>query len=344
MNPALPFVSVIMPIRNESAFLAKSLGSVLRQDYPSDRLEVIVADGMSDDGTREMVETLRKDHPNLILIDNPGRIVPTGLNVAIERARGDVIIRIDGHAEVATDFVRQNVALLEERPEAWAVGGPIVHTGRTTFARAVAVAMSHPLGVGMATHHFPGYEGYVEGAPFPALRRWVFGRIGSFDERLVRNQDDEFNYRIAQAGGKSYVSPRVRYVYYVRESPRKLFRQYFQYSFWRIPVIRKHKRPTTLRQLVPPFFFAGVLALLAAGLALKSVWVALALPGSYAAVLLLLGLSLVPRVGWKVGLLVPVAVATMHVAYALGIGYGLFSTAFRPHSWDHAGSMSALSR
>jgi GT2 family glycosyltransferase len=333
-----------MPIRNEASHIRRGLAAVFAQDYPANRMEVIVADGMSTDGTRDILAELARKHVQLAVIDNPGRIVSTGLNAAIERARGEIIIRVDGHAEIATDFVRQNVALLSEHPEAWMVGGPIVHAGRSRFARAVAVAMSHPLGVGMATHHFSHYEGYVEGAPFPALRRWVFSRVGNFDERLVRNQDDEFNYRIAQAGGKSYVSPRVRYVYYVRESPPKLFRQYVQYSFWRIPVIRKHRRPTTKRQIVPPVFFLAMLVLLVAGLALKNPWVALALPATYAATLLLLGLSLVPRAGFPVGLLVPVAIATMHLAYALGIGYGLFCAAFHPHAWDHSGSMSTLSR
>jgi glycosyltransferase involved in cell wall biosynthesis len=339
-----PFVSVVMPIRNEANFLDRSLGSVLAQDYPRDRFEIIVADGMSDDGTRELVERLRKDHAHLILVDNTGRIVPTGLNAGIACARGDVVIRIDGHAEVAPDFIRQNVALLEEHPDAWAVGGPITHKGRNTFGKAVALAMSSPLGVGLASHHFPGFEGYVGGAPFPALRKWIFERVGLFDANLVRNQDDEFNFRILQAGGKCYISPRVRSEYYVRESPRKLFRQYFQYSFWRIPVIRKHRRPTTLRQVVPPLFFGTMLALLVLGIVLKSAWVALTLPALYAVALLLLGLSTAPRAGIAVALLVPVAVATMHLAYAVGIAYGFFSAFFRPGAWDHAGTMAALSR
>jgi succinoglycan biosynthesis protein ExoA len=340
----LPLVTVVMPVRNEAGYIAANLAAILGQDYPADRLEIIVADGMSTDGTRDILAGLQRRHPQLIVIDNVGRIVSTGLNAAIERARGEIIIRIDGHAEIASDFVRQDVALLEEHPEAWVVGGPIVHAGRNAFARAAAIAMSHPLGVGLATHRFPDYEGYVEGAQFPALRRAVFGRVGKFDEQLVRNQDDEWNYRVGLAGGKIFISPRVRYVYYARESPRQLFRQYLQYSFWRIPVIRKHKRPTTPRQMVPPLFFLTLFVLLIAGLLLRSLVVTLALPAAYAAILLLMGLSVVPRAGWRVGLLMPLAVATMHTAYALGIAYGLFSSVFRPHGWSQSGRMSALSR
>jgi glycosyltransferase involved in cell wall biosynthesis len=340
----LPFVSVVMPVRNEAGFISKTLGGLFAQDYPRDRLEIIVADGMSDDGTRQTLAALVEQQPHLSVIDNPGRIVSTGLNAAIAQARGDIIIRIDGHAEIAADFIRQNVALLEEHPEAWVVGGPINHAGRNAFGKAVAIAMSHPAGVGMATHRFPDYEGYVEGAQFPAVRRWVFERVGTFDEQLVRNQDDELNYRITLAGGKSYVSPRVRYVYYVRDSPRKLFRQYLQYSFWRIPVIRKHKRPTTPRQMAPPLFFLAMLVLLIVGLALRQPLVALALPAAYLGVLLLIGVSQIPKAGLKVALLVPVAIAIMHVAYAMGIVLGLFSAVFRPHTWDHSGSMATLSR
>ncbi|HEX5470429.1 MAG TPA: hypothetical protein VFW73_01005, partial [Lacipirellulaceae bacterium] len=201
-----------------------------------------------------------------------------------------------------------------------------------------------PFGVGMASHRFADYEGYAEGAAFPAIRRWVFGRVGNFDEHLVRNQDDEWNFRVAQAGGKIYISPRVRYAYFVRDSVTRLFRQYFQYSFWRIPVIRKHKRPTTLRQIVPPLFFLTMLLLALAGIWLRQPLVALALPAVYCTVLVLVGISVIPKQGLAVASLVPVALATIHVAYALGLVYGFLAAIVYPRAWDHAGSMATLSR
>ncbi len=340
----MPFVSVVMIVRNEGPFIARSIEQVLAQDYPRDRMEIIVADGMSDDNTREVLAEYRAKYPFIQVVDNPKRIVASGLNVAIERAQGELIMRIDGHGEVATDFARQVVRLMDEHPEAWSGGGPIVHAGTNRFGEAVAVAMSHPLGVGLATHRFPNYEGYVEGAHFPTFRKWIFDRIGKFDEELVRTEDDEFNYRIAQAGGKIYVSPRVRYVYYVRETLGKLFRQYVQYSFWRIPVVRKHKKPTTLRQIVPPLFFLAMFLLAAVGAWMRQPIVALALPTIYLVALIAVGISVVPRKGLAVGCLVPVALATIHFAYALGIAYGLFALLFRPHAWDQSGTMSALNR
>jgi succinoglycan biosynthesis protein ExoA len=347
MNPHLdsrPLVSVVVPVRNEAGFIANLVQAILGQDYPADRLEVIVADGLSTDGTREILAGLQARHPPLSVVDNPGRIVSTGLNIAVARARGEVIIRIDGHALIAADFVRENVALLAAHPEAWSVGGPIRHGATTRFGKAVGVAMSHPLGVGNARHRYPGFEGYVEGAQFPAIRRWVFDRIGMFDERLVRNQDDEFNYRIRLAGGKIYVSPRVRYSYFVRERIGQLYKQYFQYGFWRIPVVEKHGRPTTLRQMAPTLFYATCVLLAVVGAWWRQPVLAMILPVSYAAALLLAGAATVRRNDLRVSAYVPVAIATMHAGYALGLGYGIWARFFRADAWDAQGKMAAISR
>jgi succinoglycan biosynthesis protein ExoA len=340
----LPFISVVMVVRNEASFIARSLEQVLAQDYPREQMEIIVADGLSDDGTRDVLAQYQAQYPFIQVVDNPGRIVASGLNVAIDRAAGELIVRIDGHGQVATDFVSQVVQLMEDHPEAWSGGGPIVHAGTNRFGEAVAVAMSHPMGVGLATHRFPDYEGYVEGAHFPTFRKWIFDRIGKFDEGLVRTEDDEFNYRITQAGGKIFVSPRVRYVYFVRDRLGKLFRQYFQYSFWRIPVIRKHKKPTTLRQVVPPLFFLAVVVLAVLGIWLGQPLVALALPAVYLGALGLVAISVIPRKGLAVALLVPLALATIHFAYALGIAYGAWAAVFHKRAWDQTGTMSALNR
>ncbi len=340
----LPFVSVIIPIRNEAKFIERLLGQLLSQDYPTDRIEIVIADGMSDDGTRDILDRYVREFPRIRVVDNPRRVTPTALNAAILAARGEIISRVDGHCEVAPDFVRQNVQLIAGHPEAWVVGGPIVHEGKNRFGRAVAVAMSHPAGVGMATHRFEGYEGYVDSTQFPTFHRWVFDRVGLFDEGLVRTEDDELNYRVTQAGGKSYVSPRVKYVYYVRGRIGQLFKQYYQYSFWRIPVIRKHKKPTTLRQVVPPLFFLTMFVLVLVGIWLRQPLVALALPAAYATALVAVGISVVPRKGLAVAALVPLALATMHLAYATGFLYGFLALLFHRKAWDIGGRMTTISR
>jgi glycosyltransferase involved in cell wall biosynthesis len=338
-----PFVTVVIPVRNEAGFIAQLLRAVWAQDYPSDRMEVIVADGLSTDGTRDILTALQTEYP-FVVIDNTAGIVSTGLNLAVARARGDVIVRIDGHALIAPDFLRQNVALLTEHPEAWCVGGPIRHTATTTFGKAVSLAMSHPMGVGGALHRYPEYEGYVEGAQFPAIRRWVFDRVGLFDERLVRNQDDEFNYRIRLAGGSVYISPRVRYAYFVRERIGHLFKQYFQYGFWRIPVIEKHRCPTTLRQLAPTLFYTVCMMAAFAALWWREPVLALVLPGCYAGSLVLAAALLLPSNGLQLSLLVPVAIATMHAGYAWGFGYGVWARFFRTGAWSAGGRMASISR
>jgi len=340
----LPFVSILMPVRNEAGFIRDLVECVLEQDYPPDRFEIIVADGMSTDDTREILAGLQVGHERLVVIDNPGRIVSTGLNAALAVCRGEVVIRIDGHSQVARNFIRENVALLAEHPEAWSVGGPIRHSARTPFGKAVAIAMSHPVGVGNAHHRYPYYEGYSEGAQFPAIRRWVFDRIGMFDIRLVRNQDDEFNYRIARAGGTVYVSPRVRYSYFVRERASQLFRQYFQFGFWRIPVIQKHRRPTTARQMAPALFYLAcvLFAILAAWLKLPLL--AGVFPLVYAIALLGVGAGAIRGHGIRVAARVPLAIATMHAAYGFGLAYGLWARVFRPDAWNAESQMAALSR
>jgi len=339
-----PFVSIVMPIRNEAGYIQQGIAALLEQNYPAERFEIIVADGMSDDGTRAVLDELIKTCPKLVVIDNPERIVSTGLNAAIKRAKGEIILRLDGHAEIADDFILQNVLLLSEHPEAWIVGGPIIHVGRNAFAKAAAAAMSSRFGVGNASHRFAGFEGYAEGCAFPAIRRWVFDKVGNFDEQLVRNQDDEFNYRVTTAGGKVFISPRVRYEYFVRDTPRKLFRQYFQYSFWRIPVIRKHKRPTTFRQIVPSLFFLLMFVLLVAGIVLRQPIVALALPVAYTFALLLIAVPSIRREGLSVAMRVPLAVFTLQAAYAWGMIYGLIAAVFFPSAWNSSGRMSSLSR
>jgi hypothetical protein len=165
-----------------------------------------------------------------------------------------------------------------------------------------------------------------------------------FDEQLVRNQDDEFNYRIGLGGGKVFISPRIRFRYYVREHARQLFRQYFQYGFWRIPVMKKHQRPTTPRQLVPPLFFLLMFVLAVDGLIFKSLLLGLALPAAYMGMLLAAAAPVANREGIGVGIRLPVAIAVMHFAYAWGLIYGLWASVFNRGAWTSAGRQAALSR
>ena len=154
-------MSVVLPIRNEAAFIEENLARLLKQDYPEDRFEIIVADGLSDDGTRQIVEHVAVGDARVRMVDNPQRIVPTGMNILIEHSRGDIVLRLDGHTHVADDFIQQSVIALlrHEDEDVWAVGGPIVHVANSPMGKAISLAMSHPLGVGNAHHRDPRIRG-----------------------------------------------------------------------------------------------------------------------------------------------------------------------------------------
>jgi succinoglycan biosynthesis protein ExoA len=313
-------LSVVMPCRNESQHIAACVRSILGQERPPGGIEVIVVDGVSDDGTREILETLAKEYPELRVVDNPRRITPCAMNEGIREARGQYIAILGAHCQYASDYLSTCVALLHEHPEVCCVGGPAVSTGKGLFGQAVAAAMSHPVGIGNAKHRYPTYEGYAEGACYPVFRREVFEKVGFYDEMLVRNQDDELNYRLAKHGEKIFISPRARYSYFIRETPSRLFRQYFEYGYWRVAVLRKHRIPASLRQIVPPLFMGIMVTSVIVGLSLPGWWrlTAAAIPMLYAVTLLSVGITQSGKTGWRVALLFPVAAAIMHVAYAMG--------------------------
>ena len=333
-DSATPSISVIVPCRNERYSIEACLRSILGQECASPGFEVIVVDGMSQDGTREILKALAEEDPRFRIVDNPDRITPCGMNVGIRAARGRYIAIMGAHSEYAPDYLRTCVELLEEHPEVCCTGGPIISRGKGVFGRAVAAVMSHPVGIGNAKHRLPNYEGNAEGACFPMFRREIFDEVGLFDESLFRNQDDELNYRIALAGGKIFISPRARATYSVRESPRKLFLQYSQYGYWRVAVLKKHRMPASVRHVVPIAFFGLMIVLLGGGLFLPGWWrvTAAVLPAGYASILVAAG----AQVGWKRGIVVgcafPIVAAIIHVAYAIGFGWGLLEghRAFAP--------------
>jgi hypothetical protein len=322
-DAAAPFVSVLMPVRNEVGYLGRSVGSVLAQDYPASRLEVIVADGMSDDGSRERLAAMAAHHEGLRIIDNPARIASTGLNAALSVARGEVIVRVDGHCEIAPDYVRRCVAHLGAGG-ADGVGGPIRTIGETPIARVIARAMSTRFGVGdSAFRTVSGETRLTDTVAFPAYRRALIDRAGPFDEELVRNQDDEYNYRLRGLGARILLAADVRSRYYSRGTLGSLWRQYLEYGYWKVRVMQKHPQQMRPRQFVPPLF---VLSLLAAGAATPFVPGAAPALAAILAAYLGANLSAAAITGPPPGgpaVCLPAAFATMHVAYGLGFLAGL---------------------
>jgi glycosyltransferase involved in cell wall biosynthesis len=259
MSETWPFVSVVIPMRNEAGHVAPCLEAVLAQEYPRDHMEVIVVDGESDDDTATIARAAAQRDARVRVLSNPGRIVPTAMNIGIRAARGEIISRVDGHTRIAADYVRVGVETLR-RTGADNVGGPMRAVGGGLFGDAVATATSSRFGIG-SYFHFGTSERAVDTVYMGMWPRRVFERVGLFDEELVRNQDDELSYRIRKEGGRIVLTPAMRSWYQNRQSIRHLTRQYFQYGLWKIRVLQKHPRQMSWRHFVPPAFVALLVAL-----------------------------------------------------------------------------------
>jgi succinoglycan biosynthesis protein ExoA len=336
MNNSIPSTSIVVPCRNERDHIEACLRSILAQEPPHGGFEVIVADGMSDDGTREILAQLAESDGRLRVIDNPGRIVSTGLNVAIEAAHGQTILRMDAHTAYAPDYVCQCLEVLYETGAA-NVGGPWIARGDAYISRAIAAAFQSPFAAGGARAHHPGHEGPVDTVYLGCWPRQVFDWVGFFDEELVRNQDDEFNLRLTRAGGRIWQSPRIRSWYRPRSSLAALVRQYLQYGYWKVRVIQKHKLPASPRHLVPPCF-----VLLLSILPFMSLWWSLAawswlgLMGMYAVSNMIASLLTAAREEWKLLPLLPLVFASYHFAYGCGFLRGLWDFVVRRHAAPRA--------
>jgi glycosyltransferase involved in cell wall biosynthesis len=334
-----------MPVRNEVEFIERAVKSILGNDYPADKTEVLVVDGMSTDGTHEIVQKMVTQDSRIRLLNNPKKIQTTAMNIGIKACRGDIIIRVDGHATVASDFVSQSVHVLNEHPDVWCVGGVMKTVGTTYWGRVIAAAMSSPFGVGTGNFRLGNVEGYVDAVIFGAHRRWVFDRAGMFDEELVCNEDDEFIQRMVEAGAKQYMSPKIRSTYFCRSNWRKLTHQYFQYGFWRIRTIQKRKKPARLRQLTPLVFVLGwIVLILGACLWRPLSWFLACYAGSYLMLLIVGMVHASRRARYKEALLVPLIFVIMHFAYGLGSLAGIWSWVILRGKYVPRGSAHKLSR
>lgn len=248
-------VSIIVPIRNEADYIERCLNALIAQDHAA--LECWVVDGMSTDATRQLLAPYLQKYPWMHCVDNPEQTAPYAMNYGLEKVTGEVIIRVDGHCEIAPDYVSSCLRVLNETG-ADCVGGPLVSQGDTRRAQAIALAMSSPFGVGNARFRYSQTPGWVDTLAFGAYRKAVFDTVGHFNPELTRNQDDEFNYRLRSAGCKIYLSPDIRAVYYTRGSFRKLWKQYQDYGLWKIRVMQQYPGSTQWRHLVPAAFVAGL--------------------------------------------------------------------------------------
>jgi glycosyltransferase involved in cell wall biosynthesis len=329
VNNTEPAVSVIIPCRNERNHIETVIRSILDQKPPPGGFEVIVADGMSDDGTREILRRLSNDDSRLHIVDNPGLIVSKGLNVGIRKAKGNVIMRMDAHTEYAADYIFNCVEILRATG-ADNVGGPWIAKGTGLIAGAIAAASQSSFACGGAYGHNPDYEGIVDTVYLGCWPRDVFDRIGMFDEELVRNQDDEFNLRLARAGGKIWQSPRISSRYIARNSLLALFRQYQQYGYWKVRVIQKHRRPASVRHIVPGIFtFLLVMLPLLSFLWLPFLAFWALLLATYCVSAVVAAFMTAAQPSWKLFSPLPVIFACYHFGYGTGFLRGIWDFIFR---------------
>lgn len=319
-----PAVSVIVPCRNEEECIEGCVRSILGQEPVPGGFELIVADGLSTDRTRDVLERLAHEDDRLTVINNPGRIVSTGLNAGIAAARGRIIIRMDAHTVYARDYVGECLGVLNQTG-ADNVGGPALTIAEGYFQQAISAAYHSPFAVGGARFHNPSYEGFVDTVPYGCWPREVFSKIGLFDEELVRNQDDEFNLRLIRSSGTIWQSPRIKSWYRTRGSLRHLFHQYLQYGYWKVRVIQKHRVPASVRHIVPGGFIITL-----GGLPFVSFWIPAAIWGYIGLIALyvtaVLGASLLTAAtrGWRLLPILLVVFPTYHFSYGLGFLGGVW--------------------
>jgi succinoglycan biosynthesis protein ExoA len=347
-------ISLVIPCRNEKGHIREFLDSLLAQDFdPGWDVEILVADGMSNDGTRDVLRQYMQTAPHVHLIDNLGGIVSTGLNAAIGAATGDIIVRLDAHTTYARDYVRECVSVLQNT-DADNVGGPWVAEGRGRVGRAIAAAFRSPFCSGGGKAHDPHYEGEVDTVYLGCWARTTFDRAGLFDPNLVRNQDDEFNFRLRRMGGRVWQSPRIKSTYTPRASLSALFRQYIQYGFWKVAVIRKHRALASWRHVVPALFVSSIvialllIALMAIlGLNTVAAVIGAALAGElllYAVVCFACMVPLARSLEPVALLLLPFVFAAYHVAYGLGFLAGTLQPILESRAVAPARFFTALTR
>jgi len=311
-------VSIVIPCRNEEMHISQCITSLINSDYPQELMEIIVCDGMSTDSTAELVEELAAKHSSIVKLENENQFTPHGLNLGIEYASGDVIIILGAHAEVYPGYIAKCVEALDAKHEAGCVGGVLESIATDRSSKAISTAMSSVFGVGSAHFRTGLKDGFVDTVAFGAYRKEVFEKIGLFDEELLRNQDDEFNYRLISSGFKIYLSKDIKSKYYVRSSFRNLLRQYFQYGYWKVYVNKKHKTITTMRQIVPSLF----IVFLVAGFILS--WLNTLVFAAYLAVLLVYVISAkiaAIQATWNVVGIAKTMLAFMIMHIGYGVGY-----------------------
>lgn len=324
-------VSIIIPCYNEQSTIRLLLDALREQTFPLTDMEVVIADGMSTDNTRDEIVVFQKDHPdmNVRIVDNPLRTIPSGLNHALEASRCEIIVRLDAHSKPYPDYVERCVTALEENRGDNVGGVWEIHPGADTWiAKSIAVAAAHPLGVGDAMYRHAKHAAEVDTVPFGSFKRGLIERIGYFNETLLTNEDYEFNARIRKAGGRIWLDPSIRSIYFARPTLMELMKQYWRYGFWKWRMLSRYTNTLRWRQALPPLFVFSVIIL--ALLSIAFPLAGLVLGGElfvYLLILFLVGLQVGIR-DQKSYLLMglPLAISVMHISWGSGFLWSILKS------------------
>lgn len=336
-NHSLPFITIVMPVYNEGRFIEQTLRQLLAQEYPADRFEILVVDGMSTDATRHIVEKLSQEYPHIRLLDNPKRKSSTGRNVGFKQGKGDYFLVVDGHCFIPDTKLLSNVVDCFAKSDADCLGRPqpLDPPGLTPFQQAVALARGSRLGHGGDSLIYGEYEGFASpvsnGAAFA---RHVFEKVGYVDEQFDACEDVEFNYRVEQAELTCYTSPKLTIRYYPRENLRGLFRQMVRYGKGRFHFINKHREALTINQMIPATFVIGLLLLILSAitglLGCQVTWGLSFLYVLYLLIIIFQSIQIASHNGFQYFFYLPLIFFEIH--FGLGLGFLLQGSKFKNYS------------
>ena len=329
----LPFVSIIVPCYNEEKTIQHLLNGIFSQTYPRDKMEVVISDGLSTDGTLQTIQAFQQNHQGLQIrvVMNQARTIPSGLNQAITESRGEIIIRLDAHSMPIPEYVQRCVSALQSNKGTNVGGVWEIRSGSTTWiAESISLAAAHPLGVGDAMYRLNAKAGAVDTVPFGSFYKSLIQKIGGFDETLLANEDYEFNTRVRESGGVVYLDPEIRSIYFSRSTLKQLAVQYFRYGFWKLKMLKRYPHTLRWRQALPPVFVLSLFMWVVLSLWLPIAFYILVLQlFLYFFVLGLAGIRL--AFSKKKGYLIfgiPLAIATMHITWGAGFLFSGISSLF----------------
>lgn len=310
-------ISVIVPAKNEKKYISQCLDSILAQDYPMEKVEILIVDGMSEDGTRQIVKEYAAQHINIRLIDNPKRITPIAFNLGIKNSNGEIITIISAHSFYCSDYFSKCVEYLF-KTGADNVGGPMRAVGHNYISNAIAFAYNSPFGLGGAKFHDENFEGEVDTVYPGCWPRKTFEKVGLFDERLIRNQDIEFDSRTRKKSGRIFLTPKIKSYYYCRSNLMDLWTQNFRNGFWNMKTIKYAPGSLSIRHFVPLVF---VVALVIGWINLV-LWFTTIL--SYLVCSIIFTVKIAIKEGFKYSIILPITFLVLHASYGLGLLAGVY--------------------